>query len=212
MSNGGHDERGQRDAREPGGRGVRRIRARPGDRRAHDDRAADERERRPAGERERCDPRQVEREVGAHVRADAPQPDERGDRSRPQSRRRSVGHRAPVHAGERDGEHRHRDDPGEHGPGIGKGKGGEVHGPASGWLQGDCRIARSIPDAQRDTMHDDTADLADRIGAAFPELARAGSRTLENVASRAVLHKVPAGTQLFSEHQPCSGFPLVLSG
>lgn len=61
-------------------------------------------------------------------------------------------------------------------------------------------------------MHDDTADLADRIGAAFPELARAGSRTLENVASRAVLHKVPAGTQLFSEHQPCSGFPLVLSG
>ena len=34
----------------------------------------------------------------------------------------------------------------------------------------------------------------------------------ESVARRSAVHRVPAGTLLFSERQPCSGFPLVLSG
>lgn len=54
--------------------------------------------------------------------------------------------------------------------------------------------------------------LARRIGAAFPTLALAGRRTLERIAARSTLRQVPAGTQMFGERQPCSGFPLVLSG
>ncbi len=61
-------------------------------------------------------------------------------------------------------------------------------------------------------MSDPAAALADRIGAAFPTLALAGRRTLERIASRAILRQVPAGTQMFGERQPCSGFPLVLAG
>jgi CRP/FNR family transcriptional regulator len=61
-------------------------------------------------------------------------------------------------------------------------------------------------------MGDPAAALADRIGAAFPTLALAGRRTLESVARRSLVKRVPAGTLLFSEHQPCSGFPLVLTG
>lgn len=58
----------------------------------------------------------------------------------------------------------------------------------------------------------DPAALAERIGAAFPTLALAGRRTLERIASRAIVRQVSAGTQMFGERQPCSGFPLVLSG
>ena len=58
----------------------------------------------------------------------------------------------------------------------------------------------------------DPAALAERIGAAFPTLALAGRRTLERIASRAIFRQVSAGTQMFGERQPCSGFPLVLSG
>ena len=58
----------------------------------------------------------------------------------------------------------------------------------------------------------DPAALAERIGAAFPTLAHAGRRTLERIASRAIFRQVSAGTQMFGERQPCSGFPLVLSG
>lgn len=54
--------------------------------------------------------------------------------------------------------------------------------------------------------------LARRIGAAFPTLALAGPRTLERIAARAQVRRVPAGTTMFGEHQPCSGFPLVLDG
>ena len=61
-------------------------------------------------------------------------------------------------------------------------------------------------------MADASVDLADRIGAAFPALAAAGRTTLDAVARRATVHRVPAGAQLFSEQQPCSGFPLVLAG
>jgi CRP/FNR family transcriptional regulator, anaerobic regulatory protein len=54
--------------------------------------------------------------------------------------------------------------------------------------------------------------LAARIAATFPALARAPAATLERIA-RASLHRnVPSGTVMFSEHSPCSGFPLVLSG
>lgn len=61
-------------------------------------------------------------------------------------------------------------------------------------------------------MSDPAPSLADRIGAAFPTLALAGRRTLERIAARSTLRQVPAGTQMFGERQPCSGFPLVLSG
>lgn len=55
-------------------------------------------------------------------------------------------------------------------------------------------------------------DLADRIGSAFPALALAGRSTLDEVARRSLVHRAPAGTLLFGEKQPCSGFPLVLAG
>ena len=61
-------------------------------------------------------------------------------------------------------------------------------------------------------MSDPAPSLADRIGAAFPTLALAGRRTLERIAARSTLRQVPAGTQMFGERQPCSGFPLVLAG
>ena len=58
----------------------------------------------------------------------------------------------------------------------------------------------------------DPAALADRIGAAFPSLAAAGRGTLERIARHSQLRRVPAGSVMFGEHQPCGGFPLVLSG
>ena len=61
-------------------------------------------------------------------------------------------------------------------------------------------------------MSDPAATLADRLGAAFPPLAAAGRATLERVARRSHLRRVPAGTTMFDEHQPCGGFPLVLAG
>jgi CRP/FNR family transcriptional regulator len=61
-------------------------------------------------------------------------------------------------------------------------------------------------------MTDPAAALADRLGAAFPPLAAAGRATLERVARRCQVRHVKAGTAMFGEHQPCSGFPLVLAG
>jgi CRP/FNR family transcriptional regulator len=61
-------------------------------------------------------------------------------------------------------------------------------------------------------MSDPVAALADRLGAAFPALAAAGRTTLERIAGRSQLRRVAAGTPVFGEHQPCGGFPLVLSG
>ena len=71
------------------------------------------------------------------------------------------------------------------------------------------RLARP---ARRPAMSDPAADLADRLGAAFPPLAAAGRATLERIASRCQLRQVKAGTTMFGEHQPCGGFPLVLAG
>ncbi|MDH4180449.1 MAG: Crp/Fnr family transcriptional regulator [Betaproteobacteria bacterium] len=53
--------------------------------------------------------------------------------------------------------------------------------------------------------------LAQRLGAAFPELARSAA-TLERIASRGAYRQVPAGGVMFNEHSPCNGFPLVLAG
>jgi len=54
--------------------------------------------------------------------------------------------------------------------------------------------------------------LAARIADTFPTLAGASRAALEHIADVGILRKVPAGTVMFSEHSPCSGFPLVLSG
>jgi CRP/FNR family transcriptional regulator len=54
--------------------------------------------------------------------------------------------------------------------------------------------------------------LAARIVAVFPTLATASPSTLERIAKASIYRKVQAGTVMFSEHSPCSGFPLVLSG
>lgn len=54
--------------------------------------------------------------------------------------------------------------------------------------------------------------LAARIATAFPSLADAPPATLERIAGSAIHRKAPAGTVMFSERSPCSGFPLVLAG
>ena len=54
--------------------------------------------------------------------------------------------------------------------------------------------------------------LAARIVAVFPTLAAASPETLERIAKAAIYRKVQAGTVMFSERSPCSGFPLLLSG
>src|SRR5512141_2257689 len=54
--------------------------------------------------------------------------------------------------------------------------------------------------------------LAAQLAAAFPTLAAAPAATLERIARVSVHRIVPAGTVMFSEHSPCGGFPLVLSG
>ena len=54
--------------------------------------------------------------------------------------------------------------------------------------------------------------LAARIATTFPALANAPKETLERIAREGVYRKAPAGTPMFHEHSPCSGFPLVLAG
>jgi CRP/FNR family transcriptional regulator len=54
--------------------------------------------------------------------------------------------------------------------------------------------------------------LATRIGAMFPTLASAPADVIERIARTGVHRRVPAGTVMFSEHSPCSGYPLVLAG
>jgi len=53
--------------------------------------------------------------------------------------------------------------------------------------------------------------LAQRLAAAFPALARSPV-ALERIAARGQHRQVPAGTTMFDEHSPCTGFPLVLAG
>ena len=54
--------------------------------------------------------------------------------------------------------------------------------------------------------------LAACIATTFPGLANAPPATLERMAREGVHRKAPAGTLMFDEHSPCSGFPLVLAG
>jgi CRP/FNR family transcriptional regulator len=66
--------------------------------------------------------------------------------------------------------------------------------------------------APNDLAESARSPLAARIACTFPTLADAPPRTLERIARAAIYRKVPAGTVMFSERSPCSGFPLVLSG
>ena len=67
-------------------------------------------------------------------------------------------------------------------------------------------IAPTGPDASA------LSPLAAQLAAAFPTLANAPAATLERIARVSLHRRVPAGTVMFSEHSPCGGFPLVLSG
>jgi len=57
----------------------------------------------------------------------------------------------------------------------------------------------------------DTPGAAEALLQAYPVLAQLPAGWQDEVAGLPVL-AVPAGTPLFSEHSPCQGFPLVLSG
>jgi len=69
-------------------------------------------------------------------------------------------------------------------------------------------MAQSFPDLAPPEL----SPLAARIAATFPTLAGASCATLEHIAEVGIFRRVPAGTVMFSEHSPCAGFPLVLSG
>ncbi len=69
-----------------------------------------------------------------------------------------------------------------------------------------------MPLATMPTTASSLSPLAARIVEAFPTLAGAPPATLERIAKAAVYRKVQAGTVMFSERSPCTGFPLVLSG
>jgi CRP/FNR family transcriptional regulator, anaerobic regulatory protein len=62
------------------------------------------------------------------------------------------------------------------------------------------------------SVANDLSPLAARIVAAFPTLVGTPPATLERIAKAAIYRKVQAGTVMFSQHSPCGGFPLVLSG
>ena len=63
-----------------------------------------------------------------------------------------------------------------------------------------------------DTQAGSPSPLAARIAAAFPALAKAPPATLERLAAKSLHRRVPAGTVMFNERTPCTGFPLVLGG
>ena len=63
-----------------------------------------------------------------------------------------------------------------------------------------------------DTQARNPSPLAARIAAAFPVLAKAPPATLERLAAKSLHRRVPAGTVMFNERTPCTGFPLVLGG
>jgi CRP/FNR family transcriptional regulator len=54
--------------------------------------------------------------------------------------------------------------------------------------------------------------LAARVAAAFPALAPAAGTTVERIVAAAERRTFAAGTTIFTDHSPCMGFPLVLSG
>jgi CRP/FNR family transcriptional regulator len=63
-----------------------------------------------------------------------------------------------------------------------------------------------------DTHAVSPSPLVARIAAAFPALAKAPPATLERLAAKSLHRRVPAGTVMFNERTPCTGFPLVLGG
>jgi len=63
-----------------------------------------------------------------------------------------------------------------------------------------------------DTQAGSPSPLAARITAAFPALAKAPPATVERLAAKSLHRRVPAGTVMFNERTPCTGFPLVLGG
>jgi CRP/FNR family transcriptional regulator len=63
-----------------------------------------------------------------------------------------------------------------------------------------------------DTQAGIPSPLAARIAAAFPALAKAPPATLERLAAKSLHRRVLAGTVMFNERTPCTGFPLVLGG
>jgi CRP/FNR family transcriptional regulator len=63
-----------------------------------------------------------------------------------------------------------------------------------------------------DTPARSPSPLAARIADAFPALAKAPPATLERLAAKSLHRRVPAGTVMFNERTPCTGFPLVLGG
>ena len=63
-----------------------------------------------------------------------------------------------------------------------------------------------------DTQAVNPSPLVARIAAAFPALAKAPPATLERLAAKSLHRRVPAGTVMFNERTPCTGFPLVLGG
>lgn len=52
----------------------------------------------------------------------------------------------------------------------------------------------------------------DQLLALYPVLAGLPAERLDALQGSAMSMTVPAGTQLFGEHQPCMGFPLLLEG
>lgn len=57
-----------------------------------------------------------------------------------------------------------------------------------------------------------TSPIADQLLALYPALSGLPAERLTALTqTQAVMH-VPAGSQVFAEHQPCQGFPLLLEG
>lgn len=57
----------------------------------------------------------------------------------------------------------------------------------------------------------DTVD-AQRVRELYPALAGLSNEQLAPLLSPQAVMRLPAGTQVFAEHQPCQGFPLLLEG
>jgi len=69
-----------------------------------------------------------------------------------------------------------------------------------------------MPKAAASPPASDLSPLGARLAAAFPALAAAPKATLERIAKAGVYRRAAAGTLMFSQHSPCTGFPLVLAG
>lgn len=55
-------------------------------------------------------------------------------------------------------------------------------------------------------------DITERVRRTFPALSTQDSRLPDRIAAAGMFRHVPAGTTVFSERTPCSGFPLLLAG